>query len=304
MKTVVAALAAGLAAALAGCGGGGEPGAGGTPTPYVPGAVSPSPVVRTPVSPGAGDHELFLDHGGQERQALLHAPPTYRPGQTGGIPLVVAMHGRPSSPVTLRDDTDLDATADAEGFLVAYPTGLNSSWNALDCCPGADDVAFLKALVARLVTDWGVDPKRVYAVGFSAGANMAFRLAVEASDVFAAIAPVSGGFFGGPADTDATYKPRAAVPVVTILGADDRFEQTILGGLDRWRSNLACTAGPPTFHDPGKTVRRVAARCADGSEVVAYVVAEMGHIWPGVADSLPIVANEVIWEFFAAHPRR
>jgi polyhydroxybutyrate depolymerase len=303
-KTVRAATAAASLAALAaltalaGCGAETGGATGTTPPPSAAG--SPSPRVRTPVSPGPGDHEIYLEHDGAQRQALLHAPPGYRPG----IPLVLALHGRPSSPSGVRDDSGLDATADVEGFLVAYPAGDNSAWNGLDCCAGPDDVGFLKALVADLVEGWGVDPTRVYATGFSAGANMAYRLAVEAPDVFAAIAPVSGGFFGGPADTDKTYRPRSPVPVVTILGEADRWAQTSLGGLERWRGNLRCTAGKPTWYDRGKTVSRVAATCADGSEVVAYTVTDMGHIWPGADDSLGIDANRVIWEFFDSHPGR
>jgi polyhydroxybutyrate depolymerase len=40
------------------------------------------------------------------------------------------------------------------------------------------------------------------------------------------------------------------------------------------------------------------------------VVTDMGHAWPGsrsgslAAPDVPLVASDVLWEFFAAHPRR
>ena len=54
-----------------------------------------------------------------------------------------------------------------------------------------DDVAFARALVAQVSTTACIDPKRVYATGFSMGGGMAHYLACHAADVFAAVAPAS-----------------------------------------------------------------------------------------------------------------
>jgi len=50
-------------------------------------------------------------------------------------------------------------------------------------------------VLAEVAATWPLDPARVYATGFSAGAAMSYKLAVRTPDVFAAIAPVSGGLF-------------------------------------------------------------------------------------------------------------
>ena len=55
-----------------------------------------------------------------------------------------------------------------------------------------DDVSFIERLVVLLEQKYCIDPKRVYATGFSGGARMASQLGCDASGVFAAIAPVSG----------------------------------------------------------------------------------------------------------------
>ena len=99
--------------------------------------------------------------------------------------------------------------ADREGFLTAYPDGINGGFNAFVCCGDADDVGFLKALTERLVREWNVDPDRVYLAGISNGGDLGFRAAVEAPGVFAAIGVVSGGFIG-ERPARATYAPTSA----------------------------------------------------------------------------------------------
>merc|ERR1712224_468235 len=120
----------------------------------------------------------------------------------------------------------MNPLADKEGFVVAYPRGLlpaesisgiipgipkdwftgGHTWNAGSCCPAAsrgktDDVQFARDLLAAFtsgaVKDLSggkidIDPTRVYATGGSNGAFMSYRLACEAPELFAAIAPVAG----------------------------------------------------------------------------------------------------------------
>ncbi|MGR8007871.1 hypothetical protein [Streptomyces hypolithicus] len=74
--------------------------------------------------------------GGQKRVYRVHAPPRYTPGAK--LPLVVAMHPYPSTGEFVAALSRLSEKADEENFLVAYPDGLNSGYNALVCC-GAED---------------------------------------------------------------------------------------------------------------------------------------------------------------------
>ncbi|MEV0728556.1 PHB depolymerase family esterase [Polymorphospora sp. NPDC050346] len=295
-----------LAAGAAGCGGP-DPGPAAPTGAAAPATTAPATRSDTPTapppSPAPGDHTLHLPWEGRTRDTLLHAPPGYRPGTP--TPLVVVLHGRPSNATAVRETSRLDATADRHGFLVAYPNAPQRAWNGIGCCTDADDVGFLRHLVGELVATWGVDPARVYATGFSAGANMAWKLAVEGSDVFAAVAPVSGGFTGGRAYDDSGYKPPRPVSVITFVGTSDRSHASMIEGIGRWRDNLACRPGRPAFVDPGRGIGRTTAKCADGSEIVDYVVTDMGHAWPGSPAYPPVAvdANEVIWDFFVRHRR-
>ncbi|RSM74216.1 polyhydroxybutyrate depolymerase [Actinoplanes sp. ATCC 53533] len=295
MRRVVVILSVLCGLSLAGCG---EPKAN-RPSP---------PAVASPGSrpPAAGDHRLTLDVDGKRRTYLLHAPPGYDGDRP--VPLVVGLHFYPGSGAALRDLIGLDAKADEHGFLVAYPDGTNGGFNALICCGAEDDVAFLTALTERLIAEWRVDPDRVYLTGISNGGDMSFRAAVEAAGVFAAIGVVSGGL-GGARAAAAGFVPERPVSVVTIIGAQDRYFDDFRTGLTRWQRRLSCV---PVSGRPGGPagVRRSSARCADGSDVEVYVVAGMGHSWPGAASGqlaapdAPIVATDIVWDFFAAHPRR
>jgi polyhydroxybutyrate depolymerase len=275
---------------LAGCGTGSQP-------------ETPSPSADRPA---AGDHRLTLDVGGKQRTYLLHAPPGYRGDRP--LPLVIGLHFYPGTGAALRDMTGLDAGADRHGFLVAYPDGTNGGFNALICCGGEDDVAFLKALTEHLITTWRVDADRVYLTGISNGGDMSFRAAVEATGVFAAIGVVSGGYLGPRAESP-EYVPKRPVSVVTIIGARDRYFDSFRTGIARWQERLTCVPAspPPTA---AATVSRSSARCADGSDVEVYLLADMGHAWPGAtsgqlaAPDAPLIATDVVWDFFAAHPRR
>jgi polyhydroxybutyrate depolymerase len=257
--------------------------------------------------PAPGDHRLTLEHGDQTRVYLLHAPPKYDPARP--LPLIIALHFYPGTGQGMREMVGLDTKADREGFLVAYPDGVNGGFNALVCCGAADDVGFLKSLTEHLVGTWRADPGRVYLTGISNGGDLSFRAAVEATGVFAAIGVVSGGFIGSRA-ASADYVPKSPVSVVTFIGAQDRYAAAFQDGVKAWQQRLQCapTAVKPLPAAP--TVTRSSAKCADGSDIDVYSIADMGHQWPGAttgqlaAPGANVVATDVIWDFFAAHPRR
>ncbi|MEO8876102.1 MAG: PHB depolymerase family esterase, partial [Polyangiaceae bacterium] len=144
---------------------------------------------------GSGDSVVTLTSGNISRDAILHVPAKYDP--TKPTELVLNFHGFTSNAAEQVILTRMNRAADDRNIIVAYPDGVGASWNAGDCCGDSwtdsiDDVAFTKALLAKLEGDYCVDPKRVYAAGFSNGGFFSHRLGCEMSNVFGAIAPVSG----------------------------------------------------------------------------------------------------------------
>ena len=97
-----------------------------------------------------GDYHVTLTYQGLARSYVLHVPPQYH-GNTS-LPLVIALHYLGVDPETFANVSHLNEKADAEGFFVVYPQGLNNSWNAGYCCGSSsqqkvDDAGFIKAIL-------------------------------------------------------------------------------------------------------------------------------------------------------------
>ena len=303
-----AAAALGLAlAALAGCG---------LRAPDAPPA--PPPSTSAPQSQvGDGVTEArSIQVDGLIRTYLLHVPATLATDPA----LVVMMHGAGGTGRVSEAGRGWDEAANAVGFVVAYPDGVDRLWNAGDCCgrvstprDDVDDVGFITALVGQVQTEFGVRTDRTFATGMSNGAMMAYRLACD-TDLFQAVAPVAGTIVTSCADPH-------PVSLLAIHGTADQTVRmdglvgaggsTIQGlpvtdAVAVFRAADGC--GPPVTTTAGQ-VTTDAASCPDGREVTLITIAGAGHQWPGAATardgadapSDALDATATIWAFFAAH---
>ena len=268
---------------------------------------------------------------GRERSYRLHIPPGLDPSASS--PLVVALHGGGGNGANLQAKVGLDAIADREGFLVAYPDGSGRlddyllTWNAGNCCGYAldeqvDDTAFLRAMVADISQTHSIDPRRIYATGMSNGGMMSYRLACEAADLFAAVAPVAGALnlescepsepvsvlaIHGTADQHVLFEGGA--PVVKA-DAHPRIDRSVHYALTYWAARDGC-ALEPIRGQAGAVTREVYPRCEPGLAVELIAVEGGGHAWPGALKFSPqgdepshaLNASEAIWDFFEAHPK-
>ncbi len=268
----------------------------------VSGTVSAAPEARCVSKTGvAGTFERTMTSGGWARTYLLHVPESY--DGTTPVPLVLNFHGLLKSGAYQQDYTGMSEKADDEGFIVAYPDGIESSWNAGFCCPpatslGLDDVGFAKDLVAALSEEYCIDPGRVYATGSSNGGMLSHRLGCEASDVFAAIAPASAYI---AVDDCAPDRP---VPVIQSQGTADPIVPywTAKASNEFWAANNQCLASGPVYHKGGATCYAYEG-CAQDATVEFCEVKGMGHTWPsddGPVDWLD--DTDMFWSFFEAHP--
>ena len=286
----------------------------------------------------AGDVERRLTVDGRERSYLLHLPPTSGSGEP--LPLVVVLHGGAGNAWAIRKQTGFCEEADWRGFAVAYPNGSHSAvasvmllgqakflvWNGGSCCGWAtehavDDVGFVRALVEDVARQLPIDRKRVFAAGISNGGMMSYRLACEASDVFAAVGVVSGAL------VSPGCAPRKPVSVIHIHGTADTYVP-LRGGPGRftppgyeypptasaiafWRAADGCDSAP-SLSSPAAGVRLTRYQgCRGGAAVDYYELEGGGHSWPG-GDRLSLIlppvshaiaATPVLWEFFATHPK-
>lgn len=180
------------------------------------------------LSTGAVAEPRQLSSGGVARSYDLHVPAgVHKIGRE--VALVIALHGGSGTGAQVRQQLQLDRVADREGFVVVYPDGLGQGWarrwndgrvfsDRRHAGPEPDDVGFMRALVKEISATVAVDPGRVFVTGVSNGGMMSFRLACEASVVFAAVATVVAQF---PTELAATCKPLRPFGVLMMTGTAD-----------------------------------------------------------------------------------
>jgi len=261
-----------------------------------------------------------FSYDGLTRSYLLHIPPQHN--GIDSLPLVIALHGYGSYCTGFMNYIQMNTKGDTEGFLVCYPNGTgseNRAWNAGMCCtdtsgPEVDDVGFISALIDTIMEGYVVDTFRIYATGMSNGGMMSHRLACELSDRIAAVAPVAGGLV--LADFD-DCQPERAIPVMHIHAIDDDVvfyyggshgEMTtasIDSVMRTWARKDSCDLGPDTTEFTGAFVQKWSRSTDEGPpiEVHSWTTNDGGHTWPGsVNGTQAIIANDLMWDFFTAHP--
>ena len=103
-------------------------------------------------------------------------------------------------------------------FIGVYPNGIANSWNIGLEESKADDVAFAAMLVDALEGAPGIDTSKPVGVGFSNGAALAHKIAIE-SDLFVAIVPQASQL----TVNNQPQSDGAAVSVMQFLGTVDDF---------------------------------------------------------------------------------
>lgn len=286
--------------------------------------------------------EKSIQVDGRERKFLVYVPAPVA-GAAADKPraLVLALHGGGGDGRQMERYTRLNQTAAAHGFIVVYPSAVEGNWNdgrGMEFIKAqkdnVDDVKFLRAVVDQIAGEVQVDRGRVFATGISNGGFMSHRLATEASDLVAAVAPVVGGM--APAMHE-KFRPAHPVsilliqgdadPLVPIAGGDVRaFGKSrgktvpIADALAKYVERNANPGEPAVTTqdakpDDGTTVElRKYADGPGGVKTHYCLVKQGGHTWPGRPLYLPeaiigkasqeFSASEWIWEFFSSCPPR
>lgn len=176
------------------------------------------------------------------------------PGGVGTDPrgLVIALHDEGGS-----EDTFFEAYGAGEAVRQATKRG----W----ILAAPEDPARAIEVLRDVRSLLAVDPKRIYLVGHGEGAEEAWSVAMRRPCLWAAVAPISGGWTSSAAPTT------TAPPVLAIVGAFDTHR--------------------------GPTARAVRRAQAGGARVGLRIEPESDHVLV-VGASLPAV-----FSFFDAHPR-
>ena len=277
-----------------------------------------------------GDYDFSLQHGGLTRKYLVHVPRAYN--KLNPVPLILAFHGGMGNSEHFADDEvfHLISKSDKEGFIIAFPNGASrmksgkfATWNAGNCCGYArdnnvDDVGFVKAMLNDIVRKYNIDSHRVYAIGFSNGGMLSYRLACEMTDKFKAIASVAG------TDNCDNCTPSKPISIMHIHAKDD--DHVLFNGgcgpkckikseteftsvpetISRWVSRNNCNKNPKRVLEKKGVYCDLYSGCKGNVQVMLCVTEDGGHSWPGatVSTNLGIVPSttistiDEIWDFF------
>jgi poly(hydroxyalkanoate) depolymerase family esterase len=212
------------------------------------------------------------------RKYKLWVPATCDPQAPS--PLVMMLHGCTQKPEDLAETSGMNAVADNNNFLVAYPeqpvrANLLRCWNWFDPkhqSRGAGEPAVLAAVIEQIGSSHNVDASRVYVAGISAGAAMAVVLAATYPDLVTAVGVVAGLEFkaatsmvgglaamkkGGPDPEQQGLvafqtmsdglrdKPKGRMPVTVFQGTADPYLNPLNAGqvIMQWAKTNHCLEG-------------------------------------------------------------
>ena len=250
-----------------------------------------------------------LTHEGELRQYLTYVPEIYT---SSGIarPLLFNFHGGSGSASGQVYTADFRPIADTANFILVYPQGtFGSTWNSsLPTNPRTkmfvDDFGFVDAMIKKINSDYifGVDTTRIYATGYSNGADISLSLACVRSDKIAAVASVSGLLDRHTAENSNPL----TVGVLSIHGTND-FSRPYEYGLDGYYftidelntywSSINGFSGQPqkeTYDVAGLSVEYLKY----GKMIEHYKVNGGDHIWLDITRD-GFNTNQKIWNFLS-----
>lgn len=110
-----------------------------------------------------------------------------------GYPLYIALHGGGSAPAEVNDagwkDMQAYYLASVKSGIYVAPRGVANTWN-LHSVP--DAYPLYDRLIENMILFEGVDPNRVYLLGYSAGGDGVYQIAPRMADRFAAASMSAG----------------------------------------------------------------------------------------------------------------
>lgn len=278
-------------------------------------SVWTSTTAQTAATTGTTSSMRSLTIGGTTRSYLVVAPTN----QHTALPLLMVLHGRAVTVQQEETRTDFLPLARQGKAVLVYPVGYGQSWNAGGGCCGeagaahVDDSAFLAAVIGDVASHLSIDGSRVYLVGYSNGARMAFTEVCAHPSLFAAFAIYAGLPTETCGDTSiavpAWISAGTADPELSTTDPAQTPTQVIEAVVARWRARDDCEAtSTSTTITPAQLT--LWAHCRNGSAVESVLYNGMNHYWPratradipfNTAVGPQATAATLMWSFLSAY---
>ena len=238
----------------------------------------------------------------------------YRPSRLAfkHVPLVVYLHGCSQNAADAAGGTRWNELAEKKGFIAVYPdqrtefsidgsephgngSGCWNWFNPGDQSRGRGEPATIAGITRRVMSEYPIDPRRVYVMGASAGGDMASILGAAYPDLYAAIGVLAGCAYQSCSDVTgsnayAQMGSRARVmPVFAVQSATDDLNVFALGagmvrqwlGTDDFADdgtlNLSVPRTPARREDHGLDSSAVSGLGTTGDPCIR----EQSHTCPG-----------------------
>ncbi|WP_333572931.1 extracellular catalytic domain type 1 short-chain-length polyhydroxyalkanoate depolymerase [Sphingomonas sp.] len=281
-----------------------------TKPPQLPGRGADGHQPSSEASPSGkagGTFEAHIHTGPQGRLTYK----LYVPGSaTSGAPLILMLHGCTQDPDDFAAGTGMNDLADEFGFLVAYPAQTKAA-NASRCWnwfrPGdqkrdGGEPALIAGATREIMARYGIDPKRVYVAGMSAGGAAATIMGEAYPDLFSAVGVHSGLACGAASDLPSAMmamrgsgvraaKHRGAptfVPTITFHGDRDQTVDRV--NSDHIVERVMASGGPILTEetirgDDGRGrrayTRRILRDAGGTPRLEQWTIRGAGHAWAG-----------------------
>jgi poly(hydroxyalkanoate) depolymerase family esterase len=280
------------------------------------GLTGRSPASPSDIAPDKGQYlsKSFSNQAGT-RAFKLYVPSGYR-GQA--LPLVVMLHGCTQSPDDFAAGTRMNMLAEEQDCFVIYPeqaTSANHSkcwnwFNAADQNRDQGEPSLIAGITRQVMSEYTIDPQRVYVAGLSAGGAAAAIMGATYPDLYAAIGVHSGLACGAARDLPSALtamrqggsavapmcqfshgQGKTVIPTIVFHGDNDKTvhprngDQVLAASVDAFDKDLLIMTeqgSAPGGHAYSRTTH------ADSNGNIIFeqwAVHGAGHAWSGGSSS-------------------
>jgi poly(hydroxyalkanoate) depolymerase family esterase len=288
-------------------------------------------------SPGEFLARSFTNAAGT-RAYKVYVPAGHSVTSTPAMPMIVMLHGCTQSPDDFAAGTRMNALADEHGFVVVYPeqcTKANKQkcWNWFrteDQGRESGEPTIIAGITHTVASTYGIDRRRIFVAGMSAGAAMAVILGAMFPDLYAAVGAHSGLAYGAARDVPSAFAamhgagdssrsaPHAAIAVPTIVFHGDGDHTVNARNATRIVEQAVARFDDPAVQTHAKSGTSAGGRkwsrvdYVDASNQIAveqWTVHGVGHAWSGgsaagsFTDARGPDASQEMIRFFLSLPR-
>lgn len=254
-------------------------------------------------------YSTTLISGGIPRRYRVHTPPSYTSDQR--YPVIVAFDGLNGTSERAEHESGLNNTPALTVYPDAYEDAAGvRAWQGAPYSPaGVNDVQFVDEILTRISQDYCIDSEKVYTVGMSNGAGIAFLAACELKDRITGVAGISGAYY-----MPCRHGQYVQKKMLIVHSFDDEltpYTGSIFKGLppiyDFARTRSRDNGCKQVSIAQSVTIERYDwTRCRENRQVSLIVAHRQSHGWLHISDMSLVpdgslarrTTSAMIWDFF------